>query len=241
MVTPGGHRSTSTRPAAVLWDMDGTLVDTEPFWIASEYELVESHGGTWSDDHAHSLVGFDLLDAGAYIARHGPVPLSPAEIVDHLLAAVIGRMSTSAPWRPGARELLAELAEADVPCALVTMSWSSFADVVVDLLPPGTFSAVVTGDQVTRGKPHPEPYLRAAELLGVDPRECVAIEDSPTGAASALAAGCLTIAVPHVVDVPPADRQHRLASLTELDLAGLRHLATDGTPRLDTVDRAPAR
>lgn len=229
------------RPAAVLWDMDGTLVDTEPFWIASEYELVERHGGTWSDDHAHSLVGFDLLDAGAYIAAHGPVPLSPAEIVDHLLAAVISRMSASAPWRPGARELLNELRVAGVPCALVTMSWSSFADVVVDLLPPDTFSVVVTGDQVTRGKPHPEPYLRAAELLGVDPVECVAIEDSPTGAASALAAGCTTIAVPHVVDVPPAERQHRVGSLLELDLTTLRHLAAEGTPPIDTIDRTPAR
>jgi HAD superfamily hydrolase (TIGR01509 family) len=221
--------------------MDGTLVDTEPFWIASEYELVESHGGTWSDEHAHSLVGFDLLDAGAYIAAHGPVPLSPAEIVEHLLAAVISRMSASPPWRPGARELLSELVDADVPSALVTMSWSSFADVVVGLLPAGTFAAVVTGDQVTRGKPHPEPYLRAADLLGVDARHCIAIEDSPTGAASALAAGCTTIAVPHVVDVPPAERQHRLASLAELDLAMLRRLAVDGTPTIDTTAREPAR
>lgn len=215
--------------------MDGTLVDTEPYWIASEFELVAAHGGTWSDEHAHALVGFDLLDAGRYIAEHGPVPLPPEEIVEHLLAAVISRMSATAPWRPGARELLAELGAAGIPNALVTMSWASFANVVVDLLPAGTFSAVVTGDQVRQGKPHPEPYLRAAELLGVDPADCIAIEDSPTGAASARTAGCLTIAVPHVVDVPPAPGQHRIASLTELDVERLQSLFEPDAAIIDTA------
>lgn len=220
------------RPHAVLWDMDGTLVDTEPYWIATEYDIVESFGGSWSDAHAHSLVGFDLLDAGRYIAEHGPVPLAPEQIVDRLLDGVVSRMSEVLPWRPGALELLEQLGAAGIPCALVTMSWSRVADAVLDLLPPDIFSAVVTGDLVTRGKPHPEPYLMAAEMLGVDPQHCVALEDSPTGTASARAAGCVTIAIPHVVDVPHADDLHRVESLSEVDLTVLRSLFEPGRPRL---------
>ena len=189
-------------PAAVLWDMDGTLVDTEPYWIASERSLVARYGGEWPDHHAHHLVGFDLLDAGAYIAEHGPVPLTPAEIVDDLLDGVTTRVHDEIPWRPGARELLADLVGHGVPCALVTMSWRRVAAAVIDALPPGSFTTVVCGDDVTNGKPHPEPYLTAAHRLGVAVGECVAIEDSPTGARSAVAAGCRTLGVPNVATIP---------------------------------------
>jgi HAD superfamily hydrolase (TIGR01509 family) len=190
-------------PAAVLWDMDGTLVDTEPYWMASEVDLVEEFGGTWPEHHAHAIVGFDLLDGARYIAEHGGVPLPPEEIVDRLLDGVISRLHRGIPWRPGAVELLADLRDAGVPCALVTMSWRRFVDPVLDALPPGTFEAVVTGDEVTHGKPHPEPYLRAAELLDVDPRDAVAIEDSPTGVRSAVTAGCRVLGVPNVRDIEP--------------------------------------
>ena len=106
------------------------------------------------------------------------------------------------PWRPGARELLDALRDAGVPSALVTMSWRSMADAVVEALPHEAFAVVVTGDEVDHGKPHPEPYWTAARQLGVEPGDCVAIEDSPTGVRSAVSAGVPTIAVPHVVAVP---------------------------------------
>jgi beta-phosphoglucomutase-like phosphatase (HAD superfamily) len=144
-------------PAAVLWDMDGTLVDTEPYWIAEERALVELHGGVWTDEHAYQLVGNDLMVSAQYILDHAPVPLTPVEVVHELLAGVVRRVSRHVPWRPGARELLEALGEAGVPCALVTMSWRSLADVFVASLPAGTFAAVITGDEVTHGKPHPEP------------------------------------------------------------------------------------
>jgi spore germination protein YaaH len=133
------------------------------------------------------------------------------------------------PWRPGARELLASLAKAGVPTALVTMSWRRFAEAVVDALPPNSFTVVITGDEVTQGKPHPEPYLAAAAALGVHPHDCVAIEDSPTGVRSAVAAGCRTYAVPNVVDVPPGPGFTVIHSLTELDLATLG-VTPDGPP-----------
>jgi len=182
--------------------MDGTLVDTEPYWIAAEHQIVEEHGGTWSDEYAHQLVGNDLMVSAVFIKEHGNVPWSPERIIDELLLRVVARVRDHVPWRPGARELLTALGEAGVPNALVTMSWRSLADAVVSALPDGAFDAVVTGDEVAHGKPHPEPYRAAARLLGVEPADCVAIEDSPTGVRSAVAAGVPTIAVPHVVAVP---------------------------------------
>ena len=215
---------TSALPAAVLWDMDGTLVDTEPYWIAAEHALVEEHGGVWTDEHAHQLVGNDLLVSAEYIRAHSPVELTPVEIVHELLAGVVARVKGHMPWRPGARELLESLVAQGVPCALVTMSWESLATAVVSNLPNGTFAAVVTGDVVRHGKPHPEPYLAAVRLLGVDLGACVAIEDSPPGVASAVAAGIPTIAVPHHVKVPEtigAVQISTLAGLAPRDLLRL--------------------
>jgi HAD superfamily hydrolase (TIGR01509 family) len=190
-------------PAAVLWDMDGTLVDTEPYWIEAERELVAEHGGVWTDEHAHALVGNPLLVSAEYIRAYGNVDLPPEEIVERLLDGVVAAVRGRVPWRPGVRELLDELIGEGVPCALVTMSYARLAAAVVDQLPPGTFAAVVTGDEVRHGKPHPEPYLLAAARLGVAAQDCLAIEDSPPGTASAAAAGAAVVAVPCVVAVPP--------------------------------------
>jgi HAD superfamily hydrolase (TIGR01509 family) len=215
---------TSLFPAAVLWDMDGTLVDTEPYWMAEERSLVEKHGGVWTDEHANQLVGNDLLVSAHYILAHSPIELAPIEIVHELLSGVVARVARQVPWRPGARELLASLGALGIPCALVTMSWESLATAVVRKLPNKSFTAVITGDVVRHGKPHPEPYLAAARLLGVDRGACIAIEDSPPGVASAVAAGIPTIAVPHRVPVPEtigAVQISTLAGLEPQDLMGL--------------------
>ena len=211
--------------AAVLWDMDGTLVDTEPYWIEREHEIVREHGnGQWTDDHAHALVGFDLRDSARYISEHGEIDLPVDDIVNLLLDGVIERVHRQMPWRPGARELLAEINAAGIPCALVTMSWKRFADAVIPALPVGSFTTVVAGDDVRNGKPHPEPYLAAAAMLGALPQHCIAIEDSPTGVRSAVAAGCVTVTVPHVVEVPDSLGAHRLPTLAGVRLADLAAL-----------------
>ena len=200
----GGVSSPGPALAAVLFDMDGTLVDTEPYWIAAEYELVGAFGGTWSDELALSMVGNSLLASAEIMRRSGGVRLPAEVIVERLLDRVIEQCEREIPWRPGAQKLLGQLAEAGIPCALVTMSYLRLAAAVIGRLPEGTFATIVTGDQVTDGKPHPEAYLTAAERLGVPARECVAIEDSPTGVASAEAAGCAVVAVPHHVPIEPA-------------------------------------
>ena len=198
---------TTPTPAAVLWDMDGTLVDTEPYWIESEFEIIAEHGGTWSHEHAMNLVGNDLLDSGRYIAEHSGIGLDPAGIVEALLDRVSARVTETVPWRPGARELLADLRSHGVRCALVTMSYRRFVAPILSTLPADTFHTVVTGDGVSQGKPHPEPYLKAAASLGVDPGLTVAIEDSNTGARSAEAAGCTVLVVQNHVPVLPGERR----------------------------------
>ncbi|MFE5310873.1 HAD family hydrolase [Isoptericola sp. NPDC056573] len=223
-LAPAPQTATPTLPAAVLWDMDGTLVDTEPYWIRAEQELVAEHGGTWTHEQALQLVGNALTVSATILRDQGGVDLPVDAIVDRLLGQVVEQVREEVPWRPGALELLTTLAEAGVPCALVTMSYSTLAEEVVSRGPDGAFATLVTGDQVTRGKPDPEPYLLAAERLGVDTAACVAIEDSPTGIASARAAGIATLGVEAVVPVPHLDGLSRAASLEKVDLATLARI-----------------
>lgn len=211
-------------PKAVLWDMDGTLVDTEPYWMECEFALAEKYGGTWSHEHGLAVVGGDLIDSATYMREHMGIDLTPRQIVDELLDGVVGRVEQEVPWLPGARELLAGLRELGVPCALVTMSWRRFVEPVIRALPDESFAALVCGDEVSHGKPHPEPYLRAADLLGFAPGETLAIEDSPTGATSAQAAGCRVLVVPNHVPVVAGERRVLRESLVGLhphDLAKL--------------------
>lgn len=208
-------------PEAILWDLDGTLVDTEPLWIAAEHELVASHGGTWTDDDALSLVGKALDDSASILISRG-VSLSAREVVDHLVAQVSAQLREHGPqWRPGAAELVAQAAAAGIPQAIVTMSYRAQAEIIAGLLPSGAVTTIVAGDMVTHGKPHPEAYLTAAEALGVEITRCVAVEDSITGSAAAIAAGARTVVVPHVVPVPAADDHATLDTLAGLALADL--------------------
>ncbi|GAA4364619.1 HAD family phosphatase [Nocardioides caricicola] len=208
-------------PKAVLWDMDGTLVDTEPYWIATEFELAERYGGTWSEAHALNLVGNELTVSAAYIREHMGIDLEVDEIVQALLDGVVQKVAENVPWRPGAVDLVQRTRDAGIPCALVTMSYDRFVAPILAQLPPETFRVVVTGDRVAQGKPHPEPYLTAAAALGLDPAECLAIEDSNTGAKSAEAAGCLVLVVENHVPVIPTERRVFADTLDGIDLAAV--------------------
>lgn len=208
-------------PAAVLWDLDGTIVDTEPLWIEAEYDLARRHGAEWTKDDALKLVGNDLIDSGRYIRERMDLTMTAEEVVDELVTVMAERMEGPLDWRPGALDLLADVRTNDVPTALVTMSYRAIVEPLLRRLPADSFDAVVVGDEVSDGKPHPAPYLTAARTLGVDPADCVAIEDSPTGAASAAAAGCLVLAIPHHVPVPESPRTSQRDTLEGLDAGRL--------------------
>ena len=206
------------RPAAALWDFDGTLADTEPIWIAAEFELIPKLGGEWNSEHAHKLVGGSLPESGAYMAKViGRDDLTAEWIVDQLLGVVVDFCRTKPiPWRPGALELLASLREAEIPCALVSASYRELLDVIIERVPDGSFSASVAGDEVQRGKPDPEPYLTACRKLDVRAEDCVVFEDSPPGAKSGGTAGATVFVIENVVPVPRAPRQIRVPDLTGL-------------------------
>ncbi|WP_227468379.1 HAD family hydrolase [Microbacterium sp. YJN-G] len=197
--------SVSSKPSAVLWDMDGTLVDTEPYWMDAETALVQSYGGTWSHEDALQLVGSGLIDSALILQRYG-VDMAPEAIVDHLTDEVAARLrADGVPFRPGARELLADLREQGIPTALVTMSMKRMALDVVSLIDFTAFDLVLGGDEVARPKPFPEPYLHAAELLGVDILDAVVIEDSLTGVRAGRASGAVTLGVPHIISLDGSD------------------------------------
>lgn len=207
-------------PAGVLWDMDGTIVDTEPYFIEAVERLVGESGGALSDRDHHDLIGSSMAEMADVAIRAG-ARRPAAEIVDDALAHVHRRLRSGIPWRPGALELLAALRAAGVPTALVTMSFRSVADEVVRGIPFPAFDVVVTGDEVSRGKPDPEAYLRAAELLGVPIDECVVLEDSPPGVAAGVAAGAAVVAVPFYVPLPASGAYTTWDSLVGRDVAAL--------------------
>lgn len=189
-------------PAAVLWDMDGTLIDSEHYWLSSEQELAESWGGKWSSDDGEKLIGMSLYESTSLIKQRVGIDLSPQEITEILTDSVISKLEAAIVWRPGVLNLMTELQNLGIKTALVTMSMRRMALSVAERLPGSKFDVVVAGDDVTRGKPHPEPYLKAAELLQVDIRDCIALEDSLTGLTSAEASGAIAIGIPNIVRLP---------------------------------------
>ena len=190
-------------PAAVLWDLDGTLIDSEHYWMLSERALADRYPGEWRHEDGLDLIGLALPVSCAIMKeRMGIRDLSIDEMIEELTNGVLVNLEREIPWRPGARELLLSLNAVGVPQALVTMSMRRMALTVANSLGHDVFHSVVAGDDVVNGKPHPEAYLRAAELLGVRPEDCIAVEDSLNGLASAEAAGTMALAVPNMMEIP---------------------------------------
>ncbi len=211
---------------AVLADMDGLLVDSEKLWFDVEAEVMTRLGGQWTEEHQRRLVGGPPQRTVRYMLDVSGSSVPPATVWGWLMDGMAERLRAEVPLLPGAKELLDELNIQDVPCVLVTTSQRNLVEIALDVLGRHLFAAVVSGDDVTHPKPDPEPYVTAAGLLGVDPRRCVALEDSPNGVAAAEAAGCVTVAVPSVVAIEPAATRTVVASLTELSLARLRAIAS---------------
>ena len=191
-----------TKPAAVLWDMDGTLVDSEHYWLSSEQELASSVGAVWTEQDGLNMIGMSLYDSSRLIKQKLNLEISTHEIIDRLTNSVISKLDSSLPWRPGAEQLLRATKAAGIPTALVTMSMRRNAEAVVSRMGFDAFDLIIAGDEVENGKPHPEPYLKAAEKLGVEIHDCIAFEDSISGLHSAEASGAIAIGIPNMVQIP---------------------------------------
>jgi HAD superfamily hydrolase (TIGR01509 family) len=213
---------------AVLFDMDGLLVDSEPLWFEVESAVMARLDGEWSEADQQALVGGSLPRTVSYLLARAGRPASREDVGRWLVEGMTSLlMSRELTMLPGAGELLAEVHAAGLPQALVTSSERPIMDAV--LLQLGVkFDATVCADDVTCGKPDPEPYLMAASLLRADPRSCVALEDSPNGVASAEAAGCRLVAVPSLVPIPARPGRVVATSLRQVDLAMLRRLVAAG-------------
>jgi HAD superfamily hydrolase (TIGR01509 family) len=210
----------------VLFDMDGLLVDTEPQWFRAETVVVTALGGDWGKPHQEALLGSNLVVAAEYMVRHTDSDRTVAEVMDMLRSAMSDQLAGGVALRPGVETLVAALAEHGVPMGIVTSSVREHLDVVLDFLPSRAFSVTVTADDVDRLKPHPDPYLRAVELLEVRASRTVVLEDSPAGVDSGEAAGCRVVAVPSVVEIQPRPGRPVVTSLVEVDVATLTGLVT---------------
>lgn len=208
------------RPAAVLFDLDGTLIDSELVWSAAVGGLVREHGRPWHPADDDAILGWSIPALCAEVLHRG-VPLTEQQIVDRLHHDVGVALRRGLPWRPGARHLLEALHNSGIPLALVSATYRVVVAEVVAQAPDDVFRVVVTGDDPGRPKPAPDAYLRAAELLGVEATRCLAVEDSPTGVRAALAAGALTVATDPTVVLPPEVLAHpRLRRVDGLEAVG---------------------
>ena len=213
---------------AILFDMDGLLIDSEPLWFEVESEVMAHLGGQWDPADQRALVGGSLDRTVDYLLSRATRAVPRDEVgrwlVDGMTALLRER---GVAVLPGARELLAEVTDAGMRNALVTSSERQIMEAAIPKIGMN-FGATVCAEDVRHAKPSAEPYLRAAELLGAAPECCVALEDSPNGVAAAEAAGCTVIAVPSLLPIPTRPGRVVASSLSQISLAMLRGMIGDG-------------
>ena len=215
---------------AVLFDMDGTLVDSEKLWEVALQVLYSRLGGELTPAVREATVGGSAESLMQIIYTDLGLDPDADEMAAHsdwLHDYTADLFDGGLPWCDGARELLDTLADSAVPMALVTNTRRALTERALDSIGRHYFAASVCGDEVVRAKPAPDPYQRAAALLGFDPAQCLAVEDSVTGAASAEDAGCPVLVVPNDVEVPDSARRRHVTSLLGLDVARLREIYTE--------------
>lgn len=204
--------------------MDGTLVDSENYWLSSEQELANRNDASWSAADGEALIGMSLYDSAIILKQKMNLPLTSEQIIETLTDSVLAKLDSAIEWRPGALELLHDLRASGIKTALVTMSMRRMALSVANSDSEPLFDVVIAGDDVTHGKPHPEPYLTAAARLGVEISHCIAFEDSETGLRSAESSGAIAVGIPNIVRLAELEGRivwPTLANITTADLIRL--------------------
>jgi len=215
---------------AVVFDMDGVLVDSEPVWERIRRSFVAAHGGHWAPDAQDKMMGMSTPEWAAYLSTDLGVGVAPDAVAKMVVTAMAAAYREHLPLLPGAVEAVHEFA-VRWPLGVASSSPRTLIETVLATAGlRSAFAAVVSSEEVARGKPAPDVYLEAAARLGVSPKSCAAIEDSSNGLRAAAAAGCTVIAIPRP-EYPPAPDSLATARLT---LRSLTELTPDAIGALDT-------
>lgn len=206
-----------TQPQAILFDMDGTIVDTEPLWEAAEAQVLAEMGTAMTAEMRGQMLGSTLPRMVALLRSFATSPLDEATVGDHVEQAVIDGLDEQLPWKVGLVELLQWAHAHSIPTAVVTATRRRVASRVLAHVPVSLgFTDAVYGDDVENGKPSPEGYLKAAELLGVDIRQCLIVEDSPVGLEAARASGGVPVAIKGAAPAEFAKNYPYICELSDL-------------------------
>jgi HAD superfamily hydrolase (TIGR01509 family) len=208
--------------SAVFFDMDGLFVDSEPQWLIAETELMAEYDYQWTTIDQNYCLGGPLSRVGKYMFEKSGHVETPEFFTRSITERMALRLSAGAPVLPGALELLKDLQANNVPTALVSASPRVLVDSVLKGVSEHTFGFSLSADDVSNPKPDPEAYLKAADKFQADIRNCLILEDSPTGVKAATSSGAFTIAVPHFIEIEPLERLRVISSLSELSYERLR-------------------
>lgn len=209
---------------AVLWDMDGTLIDSEPIWIAEETRLMEEIGVKWSEEDALHCLGGPLERVDSYMRSRSGNNHAPLELAHELIDRMVVRLSNRIEFSPGAKELLEQLHQEGIPMALVSASTRKIMDAALFSIGREFFLFTCSADDVKKTKPDPEGYIEAAKRLDVRIENSLIIEDSKTGMSAAIASGAYVLGLPHLTELPIGEKVIHRQGLVGLDLDGLSSL-----------------
>lgn len=210
-------------PQGIFFDMDGLLVDTEPYWLQTERELMAEFGVHWRSEDQLFCLGGPMEKVGRYMSDLAESKQSPEWFASELIDRMAEKFDLISPM-PGISQLLSEISKNHIPAALVSASPRRLVDAVLASIPNHPFALSISADDVVRGKPHPDPYLKAAELLNVKIEHSIILEDSPTGVTAARASGAWVVAVPHIAPIAPAERSVVIETLAGASVTSLWNL-----------------
>ena len=210
-------------PQGIFFDMDGLLVDTEPYWLQTERELMAEFGVHWRSEDQLFCLGGPMEKVGRYMSDLAESKQSPEWFASELIDRMAEKFTLISPM-PGISQLLSEISKNHIPAALVSASPRRLVDAVLASIPNHPFALSISADDVVRGKPHPDPYLKAAALLQVAIENSLILEDSPTGVTAARASGAWVVAVPHIAPIAPAQRSVVIETLAGASVTSLWNL-----------------
>jgi HAD superfamily hydrolase (TIGR01509 family) len=224
--------------SAILFDMDGTLIDSEPLWLKAEIEVMAEVGCHWDEQDQINCLGGPAERTERYMQERSNNIKPYGYFINRLHEVMKERITNELDLIPNALELLKECKKAGIKIALVTASSRDLMTIVLKRFPQGTFDIVVSGDDVEKSKPDPAPYLLAAKQLSVDISKCVVIEDSLTGVESGLASGAQVIGIPHLVQMKENPSLRIISSLGDIRLSDILAWYPFLTSKIESNDRS---